>query len=231
MLHDRRSANQLNSWVIESKYSETALAHEANLDEWRKPTIWGIEPRDTCLVLGKSQRGRSFLNLGYLEGESINLTVRQSGGGAVLVSPKDMLWVDIFVPKESKFWVADIAKASIWIGGIWRDALKRLDIECFLFDEKFVRSEASDLICFVGRAPGELFVDDRKILGISQRRSKFGTRFQCALIINWEPEHMIAAYSSAPIPNLDKLISSAGIGSGCEKHSAWDAFLSALPSL
>tara|TARA_B100001250_G_scaffold362589_1_gene341382 strand:+ start:154 stop:846 length:693 start_codon:yes stop_codon:yes gene_type:complete len=230
-LHDRRFANQLNSWTIETKYSETALAHEANLEEWRKPTIWIIEPKDSCLVLGKSQRGRPFLDLGYLKEQSINLAARQSGGGAVLVSPEDMLWVDVFVPKESKFWIADIAEASIWIGGIWRNALKRLDIECFLFDEKFSRSEASDLICFLGRAPGELFIDNRKILGISQRRSKFGTRFQCALIINWKPEHMVAAYSGAPIPNLDKLISYAGISSGCEKHSALDAFLSALPSL
>ena len=221
----------MNSWAIETKYSETALAHEANLDEWREPTIWVIEPKDSCLVLGKSQRGKDFLNLSYLEEQNINLTVRQSGGGAVLVSPEDMLWVDIFVPKESRFWLADIAKASIWIGGIWRDALKRLDIECSLFHENFSRSEASDLICFIGRAPGELFIDNRKILGISQRRSKHGTRFQCALIINWQPEHMVAAYTSAPIPNLGKLISSAGIGSGCKKQNALDAFLSVLSSL
>ena len=230
-MHDRRPANKLNTWTIETKYSETALAHEANLGEWRKPTVWVIEPKDSCLVLGKSQRGRDFLNSSYLEEQNINLTVRQSGGGSVLVSPDDMLWVDIFIPKESKFWIADIAKASIWIGRIWHDALERLGIECSLFDESFSRSEASDLICFIGRAPGELFIDNRKILGISQRRSKFGTRFQCALIINWKPEHMIAAYASSPIPNLDKLISRAGIGSGCQKQSALNAFLSALPSL
>ena len=230
-MHDPRPANQLSSWIIETKYSETALAHEANLDEWREPTIWIIEPKDSCLVLGKSQRGRDFLNLSYLEEQNINLAVRQSGGGAVLVAPEDMLWVDIFVPKESKFWIADIAKASIWIGGIWHDALKRLDIECSLFDENFSRSEAYDLICFIGRAPGELFINTRKILGISQRRSKFGTRFQCALIINWKPDHMIAAYTSSPIPNFDQMISRAGIASGCEKQDALNAFLSALPSL
>ena len=229
-MHDRRSANQLNSWRIETKYSETALAHEASLDEWGKPTIWIIEPKDSCLVLGKSQRGKPFLDLSYLEEQGINLTVRQSGGGAVLVSPSDMLWVDIFVPERSKFWIGDIAKASVWIGGIWRDALKLLDVECSLFEGKFSRSAVSDLICFAGKGPGELFVGGKKILGISQRRSKSGTRFQCALIINWKPEHMIAAYSSAPIPNLEKLISSAGIGSGCEKSNALEAFLSALPS-
>ena len=230
-MHDRRPTNQLDSWTIETKHSETALAHEANLEEWQKPTIWIIEPKDTCLVLGKSQRGRAFLNLSYLEEQNINLTVRQSGGGAVLVSPEDMLWVDIFIPQGSKFWIPDIAKASMWIGKIWHDALKRLNIECSLFDQKFSRSEASDLICFISRAAGELFVANRKILGISQRRSKFGTRFQCALIINWKPEQMIAAYRSSPIPDLDKLISSAGIGIRCEKQNALNAFLSALPSL
>ena len=230
-MHDRRPTNQLDSWTIETKYSEPALAHEANLEEWQKPTIWIIEPKDTCLVLGKSQRGRAFLNLSYLEEQNINLTVRQSGGGAVLVSPEDMLWVDIFIPQRSKFWIPDIAKASIGIGKIWHDALKRLDLECSLFDQKFSRSEASDLICFISRAAGELFVGNRKILGISQRRSKFGTRFQCALIINWKPEQMIAAYRSCPIPDLDKLISTAGIGIRCEKQNALDAFLSALPSL
>ncbi len=230
-MHDRRPANQLDSWTIETKYSETALAHEANLEEWRKPTIWIIEPKDTCLVLGKSQRGRAFLDLSYLDEQNINLTVRQSGGGAVLVSPEDMLWVDIFIPQGSKFWIPDIAEASMWIGRIWHNALKRLDIECYLFDQKFSRSEASDLICFISRAAGELFVGTRKILGISQRRSKFGTRFQCALIINWKPEHMIAAYRNSLIPDLDKLINSAGIGIRREKQNALNAFLSVLPSL
>ena len=230
-MHDRRPANQLDSWTIETKHSETALAHEANLEEWQKPTIWIIEPKDTCLVLGKSQRGRAFLDLNYLEEQNINLTVRQSGGGAVLVSPEDMLWVDIFIPQGSKFWIPDIAKASIGIGTIWHEALKRLDIECSLFEQKFTRSEASDLICFISRAAGELFVKNRKILGISQRRSKFGTRFQCALIINWKPEQMIAAFRSSPIPDLDKLISAAGIGIRCEKQNALNAFLSVLPSL
>jgi|TARA_B100001094_G_scaffold125504_1_gene121485 lipoate-protein ligase A len=228
-LQHGRFSHELNNWNIEIKRSETALAHEANLDEWLTPTIWVIEPRDTCLVLGKSEREKPFLNLNYLKEKGINLTTRQSGGGAVLVAPNDILWVDVFVPQSSNFWENDITKASIWVGGIWHDALKRLDVASYLYEGKFERSRASDLVCFAGKGPGEILIDEKKILGISQRRSRLGARFQCALIINWKPEHLIGAYKDTSVKDLTEVIDNAGTSSGCKKNSALNAFVESLP--
>ncbi len=229
-LRASRTVYQLNNWRIETKYTETALAHEASLKDWETPTIWLIEPKDTCLVLGRSEREKPYLNFEYIRENNLNLTTRQSGGGAVLVDPQDILWVDVFIPKDSQFWEDDIAKASIRIGNAWKAALKEVKVSSSVYKGKFLRSELSDLVCFAGKGPGEIFREDKKMLGISQRRSKFGTRFQCALIIEWNPNHLIGAFNKVPIPNFEEEITAAGIASGCEKSKVLEAFIKSLTS-
>ena len=225
-----RSVYQLNNWKIETKYTETALAHEANLKDWETPTIWVIEPKDTCLVLGKSEREKSYLNFEYIRENNLNLTTRQSGGGAVLVDPQDILWVDVFVPKNSQLWESDIAKASIGIGNAWNQALKEVKVSSSVYTGEFLRSTLSDLVCFAGKGPGEIFREGKKILGISQRRSKLGTRFQCALVIEWNPDHLIGAFNTVSIPNFEEEITAVGIASGCEKNKVLEAFIKSLTS-
>jgi hypothetical protein len=42
-------------------------------------------------------------------------------------------------------------------------------------------------VCFASAAPGEVFVGDNKLVGISQRRNREGARFQCVLYRQWNP--------------------------------------------
>ena len=74
-----------------------------------------------------------------------------------------------------------------------------------------------------------MIIDEKKILGISQRRSRLGARFQCALIINWKPEHLIGAYKDTSVKDLTEVIDNAGTSSGCKKNSALNAFVESLP--
>ena len=48
------------------------------------------------------------------------------------------------------------------------------------------------LVCFAGIGAGEIVVDGRKLVGISQRRTRAGARFQCAVHSRWSPEALIA---------------------------------------
>ena len=51
-----------------------------------------------------------------------------------------------------------------------------------------VRTTWSDHVCFAGIGGGEVIRDGRKVVGISQRRTRAGARFQCALYRHWRPE-------------------------------------------
>jgi lipoate-protein ligase A len=44
-----------------------------------------------------------------------------------------------------------------------------------------VRTRWSPLVCFAGLGPGEVSAGGRKLVGISQRRTRAAARFQCAV--------------------------------------------------
>ena len=61
-----------------------------------------------------------------------------------------------------------------------------------------VGSRWSDLVCFAGRAPGEVLVDNRKVLGVSQRRNRTGAWFQCAALLTWPVAEMVRLLGLQP---------------------------------
>jgi lipoate-protein ligase A len=46
-------------------------------------------------------------------------------------------------------------------------------------------------VCFAGLAPREVSWQGRKVVGISQRRTRVGARFQCALLHGWDPDPLL----------------------------------------
>jgi ABC-type uncharacterized transport system fused permease/ATPase subunit len=55
-----------------------------------------------------------------------------------------------------------------------------------------VRTRWSPLVCFAGLGPGVVVVGGRKLVGLSQRRSRAGARFQCVLLRRWDPAELLA---------------------------------------
>jgi hypothetical protein len=53
-------------------------------------------------------------------------------------------------------------------------------------------SDWCPLVCFAGIGPGEVLLDGIKLVGISQRRSRPGSRFQCAVHTAWRPAALVA---------------------------------------
>lgn len=49
-----------------------------------------------------------------------------------------------------------------------------------------VSSPLATVVCFAGLAPGEVTVDGAKVVGISQRRTRAGARFQCSVPRVWD---------------------------------------------
>lgn len=113
---------------------------------------------------------------------------RRSGGGAVLVAPDDPLWVDVDLPAGDRRWEDDVGRSFLWLGHAWAAALRRHGLDATVHEGRFEPGRWGREVCFAGRGPGEVFVDGAKAVGIAQRRTRGGARFQCAVPRRWEPE-------------------------------------------
>jgi len=153
-------------------------------------------PRST-VVLGSGQRDLPGLVDRATEA-GLDVVRRRSGGGAVLLQPDGVLWVDVLVPRNDPLWDDDVGRSSMWLGAAWCEALTALGVEADVHRGLFSCGLAGRAVCFVGRGAGEVVSDGRKVVGISQRRDRGGARFQCAVLLGADA----AARSVAPLVDL-----------------------------
>ncbi len=71
-----------------------------------------------ALVLGSSQRP-DVVDERALAEAGVELVRRHSGGGAVLLVPGDVSWVDVVLPAGDPLWDADVGRAAHWLGAVW----------------------------------------------------------------------------------------------------------------
>lgn len=116
---------------------------------------------------------------------------RRSGGGAVLVGPDDPLWVDIDLPVDDPLWSEDVGRSFLWLGEAWVEGLASVGVPAEVHDGPFAPGPWGRAVCFAGRGAGEVFVDGAKVVGLAQRRTRAGARFQCAVLRRWDPTPLI----------------------------------------
>jgi lipoate-protein ligase A len=127
-------------------------------------------PRPT-LVLGSSQR-EDILKAERLG--DMPLRRRRGGGGLVLLQPDD-LWVDWWIPADDARWSPDVHVSALQAGAWWRSALSgRIEGDITVHDGPLEGDPAYRLVCFAGSGPGEVFVDAKKAVGITQWRVREG---------------------------------------------------------
>ncbi|MEY2402867.1 MAG: lipoate---protein ligase [Acidimicrobiaceae bacterium] len=134
----------------------------------------------------------------------IDVVRRRSGGGAVYVEPDGTLWVDVVVPRGDERWDDDVGRAAFWLGEAWAAAVGDSAV---VHRGPMVRNEWSDLVCFAGLGPGEVTIDGRKVVGISQRRTRELARFQCVAYERWDPGPLTTL-----VPDADLEVVGAGVG-------------------
>jgi lipoate---protein ligase len=170
------------------------------------PVVRFIKVDASVLVLGSGQSSS-------IVGAVPEVVKRRSGGGAVWLDPAEQIWVDVLVPVTHRLWDADITRSFDWLGKVWAQTLRALGVTQTLniHTGPMVNTDWSKLLCFAGRGPGEVFVNDRKLVGLSQRRGRAGSLFQCGLLLKWtfdqswfDPAH----WPSEP----DLRVTHAGIG-------------------
>lgn len=151
-----------------------------------------LVPDNAAVVLGSTQP-ESHIDGAAAARAGIQVVRRRGGGGAVLVAPGQLLWVDVVIPAADPLWSADVGRAFWWLGELWVDALTAAGIAgARSWRGGLVRSAWSDRFCFAGLGPGEVTVGHAKVVGISQRRTREGAHFQCAVPIGWDPGALLA---------------------------------------
>lgn len=188
------------AWPVLHHEEPAAAFHGRPIPDPASRQVWACEPTGPSLVLGSAQRVE-VVDQAACAAAGIAVVRRRSGGGAVLVEPGALLWVDVVLPADDPLWERDVGRAFLWLGDVWSAALADLGRPTAVHCGALRRSPWSDLVCFAGLGPGEL-IDDTgaKVLGISQRRTRGAARFQCAALLRpWDPA-----------PLLDVLALSAG---------------------
>ena len=80
-----------------------------------EPEVWLHEITAPALVLGSTQRD-DVVDAAACERAGVEVVRRRSGGGAVLLLPDEVVWVDVIVPAGGAGWVDDVHRPMVWLG-------------------------------------------------------------------------------------------------------------------
>ena len=165
--------------------SVEAFHHRAITAEGRELWVPVLDSRPT-LVLGSSQP-ETTIDAERCAARGVEVVRRRTGGGAVLVSAADLVWFDLVIDRDDPLWTDDVARAFEWVGRTCATALAGFGIATSMHTGRHRSTPLSPSICFAGLGAGELTHRDRKLVGISQRRTRTHARFQVAVLRRWDP--------------------------------------------
>ena len=212
----RRRAHRLTAtWDIRRRQGAPAGLFD---HEWPAArTVWVLEPTETVVVLGSTQPDSVLL-------PGTPAVRRRSGGGAVLVEPGGLVWLDVFLPAGDPLWEIDVGRAFTWLGATWAAALGG---EAQSHSGPLIATAWSKLVCFAGLGPGEVTVNGAKVVGMAQRRTRAGALFQCAALLEWRPERLLDRLDLRADQRKQGSQDLARVARGVAVDA--DAFLSHLP--
>ena len=193
-------------WRIED-VRDTAAAFHARVPDLAvdgRRAVWSLQPTGPALALGSAQRDDA-VDRTVADALGIDVIRRRSGGGAVLILPGEMVWVDVVIGRDDLLWDDDVGRSMHWVGHWWQRALAALGVTGEVHTGAMQRPQWSAQVCFASCGAGEVFdADGRKLVGISQRRTREWARFQTMCHLQWRPE-LVAALVASPRPRPAEL--------------------------
>jgi lipoate-protein ligase A len=221
----------LTSWSVEHHRGSAAAFHDRPLPDPAGRAVWVFEVDRPALVLGSAQSDAD-VDPDRAAAAGVELVRRRSGGGAVLLTPGDVLWVDVVVPRGDQLWDDDVGRASWWLGDTWSRALAAFGWDTVVHRGPMVRSRWSDLLCFGGLGPGEVVAGLRKVVGLSQRRTREAARLQCAVYRRFDADALLDLLRLGPderaaaADHLSRTVTAVEV----DPADLAAAFLAALPA-
>jgi lipoate-protein ligase A len=184
-------------WNIERHSGPAARHLELPPAEHREVRI--LDVVRPVVILGSSQDEAGF-DAGRAAAAGVDVVRRPSGGGAVLVVPGKALWADVFLPAGDALWHNDVGVAFHWLGRAWAQALVEVGVTAHAYQGAMRHTAWSKVVCFAGLGPGEVThgPGGAKIVGLSQRRTRTYVRFQCCVVLRWNPDALVALLAGPP---------------------------------
>ena len=188
---------------LEERHGSAAMLHGLLPRGLVRTAEW-FEVDRPALVLGSAQR-EAVVDHEACLAAGVDIARRRSGGGVVLLVPRETLWLDVVVPRDDPRWDDDVAKAMWWLGDVWCEALAATGTTgAEVYRGPLLHTSWSRLVCFDGLGSGEVQVDGCKAVGISQRRTRDWLRLQSSVHLAWRPE-LLASLLAAPSPAAAEL--------------------------
>lgn len=190
-------------WRVEHLSGDAGGFHALLPDEGR--VAWFFDVDRPSLVLGSAQPpGDVHRRVAAAMG--VEVVRRRSGGGAVLMLPGEVVWLDLVIAPGDPLWHNDVGRSMHWVGELWREALQPFGVAVDVHTGTLEPSAWSRQVCFAGLGPGELTsgVSRAKVVGVSQRRTRTWARFQTMCHLRWRPE-VVAALVAPPAPSAAEL--------------------------
>ena len=159
-----------------------------------------------AVVLGRSQQAL----LEKLDPANHCFVRRASGGGAVLVGPW-MLGASVVLPLGHCLLGADhVADAYRWLGELFVAALAQHGVAAQVMPPAQTRKASVDLAwaCFAGMSPWEVAVDDRKLVGLAQRRNRHGVLLVAGALVATVPWQSLCDALQRPVSQARELAAS-----------------------
>jgi lipoate---protein ligase len=153
------------------------------------------DPDRPGLILGSAQRD-DVVDAERCAFRQVEVGRRRSGGGAVLIVPEQMLWLDVLIGRDHPLWLDDVGRSMWWLGEVWAGALTSCGVDgATVYRDRPNQTAWSRLVCFDGIGAGEVMVNGRKAVGISQRRTRDAARLQSSIHLVWQPDLLVELLS------------------------------------
>ena len=208
-----------STWPVTWATGSAARFHERSVPEQPVRAVEVLQVDRPALVLGSTQPDHDA-DLPALDAAGVALVRRRSGGGAVLLEPGGSTWGDVVLPHGDRLWSDDVGVAFHWLGRAWARALTDLGVDAEAHEGPLRASPWSRLVCFAGLGPGEVTVDGSKVVGIAQRRTRGGARFQCALLHRWSAAGTVSLLALDPAERRRATADLAGVARGVDRPAS-----------
>jgi lipoate-protein ligase A len=189
-------------WLVDERVAAPAELHASWPAAEQDPGVKWLavcHPTRPAIVLGSTQPS-DVVDAEAARAAGIDVVRRRSGGGAVLVTPDDPVWVDLWLPVGDARWSADVTVAFGWVGAAWAAALDRVGLAGLEVQGSGpgACTRWTSLVCFGGVGAGEVSIGGRKVVGLAQRRNRSGVWFHTACVRHWDPRLLVEMLDLPP---------------------------------
>lgn len=184
----------------EQRWNDQQLAQPLPAPAWR---LW--QYRAPAIVLGCSQRR---LLADARDDRGVELLLRGSGGGAVLVGPW-MLGLSVALPSGHALVDPSAVANYRWLGELLADVLRDAGIDATALPAEDARAAKAPAelawACFAGLSPWEVVAGGRKIAGLAQVRRRHGVLLVGGLLLDAPDWPLLCATLGRPATDADAL--------------------------